>query len=293
MTTLTHLKLLFAENRLRLSFTYSLILAENIARVFYPVVTGHAINTLLAGRYDGLILFVAFWIARVGTATWRKVYDTKTFTRIYADLATRVVAEQHDARIPVGKIITRSALSKEFVDFFERDTPLIVRTAVTLVGSTVMLFGYHAWLGVIALGLVAPLTTINYFNAKRSLRLNAELNDQLEHEVDAIVARRTEAVRAHYLKLSHWRVRLSNLEASNFSLMEVFILAFFAGALVLSSHLPGIQAGTIFAILTYVKNFIGGLDDVPALVQQVSRLRDIARRMRLDAEANDTLVRAT
>jgi ABC-type multidrug transport system fused ATPase/permease subunit len=72
-----------------------------------------------------------------------------------------------------------------------------------------------------------------------------------------------------------------------FSIMEVFILAFFAAALVLSSRLPGVQAGTIFAILTYVNDLIDGLDTVPTLVQQFSRLRDIARRMQLDVEADE------
>ncbi len=242
MTTLSHLKTLFVENRLRLSITYSLILAENVIRLFYPVMTGHAINTLLAGRYDGLLLFVVFWIARMGTATWRRVYDTKTFTQVYANLATRVVAEQHSSQVPVSKIIARSTLSKEFVDFFERDTPLMVRTAITLVGSVTILFSYHPLLGTLSLALIPPLTIINYFNAKRSLRLNTELNNQLEQEVEVISGRNVDVVRNHYLQLSHWRVKLSNFEARNFSIMEVFILAFFAAALVLSSRLPGIQA---------------------------------------------------
>jgi ABC-type multidrug transport system fused ATPase/permease subunit len=283
MTTLSQLKTLFVENRLRLSITYSLILAENVIRLFYPIMTGHAINTLLAGRYDGLLLFVVFWIVRMGTATWRRVYDTKTFTRVYANLATRVVTEQHNSQVPVSNIIARSTLSKEFVDFFERDTPLMVRTSITLVGSVIILFSYHLLLGALSLALILPLTIINYFNAKRSLRLNTELNNELEQEVEVISGRNVDVVRNHYLKLSHWRVKLSNFEAGSFSIMEVFILAFFAAALVLSSRLPGIQAGTIFAILKYVDDLIDGLDSVPTLVLQVSRLRDIARRMRLDA----------
>lgn len=277
------LKAIFRQNRGRLSFTYSLILAENLARLSYPVVTGHAIDTLLAGRYDGLALFVVFWIARTGTGTWRRVYDTRTFTRIYAELAVQVVAGQHRARVPASKVIARSALSKAFVDFFERDTPLLVRTAVAVVGSLVMLFGYHTWLGVAGLCLGPPLLVVNAFNAKSSLRLNAALNNQLEQEVDVLAgggAPSAPAVREHYRALSHWRVRLSNLEAANFGVMELFILSFFAAALVLASRLPGAEAGTIFAVVTYVHTFIGGLDEVPSLVQQFSRLRDIGQRLR-------------
>jgi ABC-type multidrug transport system fused ATPase/permease subunit len=282
MTTLPQLSIIFRENRWRLIFTYTLILAENLARLYYPVVTGHAINTLLAGHYDGLVLFVVFWIARMGTGAWRRVYDTLTFTRIYADLATRVVKKQRSSSVPLSKIIARSALSKEFVDFFERDTPLIFRTAVAVVGSLAMLFGYDPLLGLAGLCLAPPLLVVNYFGAKRSLQLNHALNDQLEQEVEILsaeVAHSTKTVHDHYLKLAHWRVKLSNLEASNFSLMELFILTFFAVALVLTSRLPGAEAGTLFAVVTYVHNFIGGLDEVPTLVQQFSRLKDIGRRM--------------
>lgn len=279
------LKNIFRQNRRRLSYTYALILAENLMRLFYPVVVGHAINNLLVGRFDGLALFVVFWIARMGTGTWRRVYDTRTFTRIYSELAVQVIAEQHGACTPVGKVVTRSVLAKEFVDFFERDTPLIFRTIVALVGSLVMLFSYHPRLGMAGLCLAPPLLVINYFNAKRSHQLNSALNDQLEHEVDVITGEpgtSVPTVREHYRKVSHWRVRLSNLEATNFSAMELFILAFFAAALVLASRLPGAEAGTLFAVVTYVHNFIGGLDEVPALVQQLSRLRDISQRLRVD-----------
>jgi hypothetical protein len=139
-----------------------------------------------------------------------------------------------------------------------------------------------------SLALVLPLSIINFFNAKRSLRLNIELNNQLEQEMEVISKRNTEIVRSHYLKLSYWRIKLSNLEAFNFSIMEIFILAFFAFTLVLSSRLPDVQAGTIFAILTYVDDLIFALDNVPILVQQVSRLRDINRRMRQNTNDLET-----
>jgi len=45
------------------------------------------------------------------------------------------------------------------------------------------------------------------------------------------------------------------------------------------SSLSHIEAGTVYAMLAYLWNFISSLNHVPTLAQQLSRLKDIARRM--------------
>jgi ABC-type multidrug transport system fused ATPase/permease subunit len=276
---LTQLKTLYLQNRLRLWLTYGLTLLENIAGVLQPLVIGHAINTLLEKRFDGVVIFGVFWVVYVGTATLRKVYDTRTFTHIYGQFASDVVLRQHEQGIEGGKIIARSTLAKEFVDFFERDVPNMMTSIIGLVGAVVMLFVYDLYLGLFSLVLFFPLVVINYFNAHRSYRLNRELNDELEREAEVILGNQPAQVQQHYSLLAKWRVKLSNLEAVNFSLMEVFILALVIAVLIRTASL-NVRAGDIYAVLAYVYNLIGGLDTVPAIVQQLSRLRDIGRRTR-------------
>jgi hypothetical protein len=50
-----------------------------------------------------------------------------------------------------------------------------------------------------------------------------------------------------------------------------------------SCSLPGVGAGDIVAVFRYVILFVTALDTMPVLIQHVSRLRDIGRRMRLNA----------
>ena len=45
--------------------------------------------------------------------------------------------------------------------------------------------------------------------------------------------------------------------------------------------LPNIAAGDIYTIVTYAMNFTLSMDDVPFLVQQLSRLKDISYRVDL------------
>ena len=118
---------------------------------------------------------------------------------------------------------------------------------------------------------------------RKAFRLNARLNDDLEREVEVIGGNRSQEVSAHYRRVARWRIKLSDAEAINFSVTEVFVLALLALALARFSTLPRIAAGDILAMFQYVWMFIGGLDSAAFLVEQLGRLRDIGRRMRPEA----------
>jgi ABC-type multidrug transport system fused ATPase/permease subunit len=176
-------------------------------------------------------------------------------------------------------VAARSALSREFVSFFERDVPLALQAVYSLTGALLLLLWYDVPLVFACLALLLPAWLLNQRYGRKTLWLSGRLHDQLEREVEVIERGRSAEVRNHYDLLAGFRVRLSDAEAINFSLMELFVLALMAAALLRSCMQPGATAGDIFAVFRYVLMFVTGLDAVPMLVQQVSRLRDIGRRM--------------
>ena len=96
-------------------------------------------DDLLAGRSTGLLLFAALHVVNVALGTVRQLYDTRTFTRVYADLAARLVIEQRRRGVDISRLAARSSLSREVVDFFERDMPFLFFTLYSAVGSLVMI----------------------------------------------------------------------------------------------------------------------------------------------------------
>ena len=61
--------------------------------------------------------------------------------------------------------------------------------------------------------------------------------------------------------------------------MELFVTALIAASLVRSCTAPRLPPRAhVLAVLRYVLMFISGLDGLPLLIQQTSRLRDISRR---------------
>ena len=139
---------------------------------------------------------------------------------------------------------------------------------------------FAAAFGVI--GALAMLVVLSRRLARRSFTLNESLNDQLEREVEIIEEGRAGPVRDHYRLLARWRVRLSDLEAWNFLKMKFFVLGLIVAALARYCSLPGVRAGDIYAVFSYILLFVGGMDFVPEVTQQLARLHDIGQRVTHD-----------
>lgn len=280
------LRTLFWANRRRMLLTYGLFNIENLLRLAQPFVLGWAINDLLRGATFGLWLFVAQHLAHLAIGTFRQMYDTRAFTGIYTDLATRLVVDQRRRAIDVSRVAARSALSREYVEFFERYVPMILRSGYSVVGALAMLAYYDVWLVPICLALLVPAYVINRRYAWQTRRLSRRLHDELENEVDVIEPGTPDRVRGHYHSVAGWRIKLSDSEAVNFAAMEFFVLGVLTATLVRFCNTPGADAGGIFAVFRYVLMLIMGFDTLPKLIQQFSRLRDLDNRLAAETESS-------
>jgi ABC-type multidrug transport system fused ATPase/permease subunit len=275
------LKRLFINHYRSILLTYFLTLLENLFGLSYPWATGVAIDGLFKRSYEGLILLACIRIAHVITEVSRRVYDTRVFANIYSKLATVVVLEQNQNGVPASQIIARSTLSREFVDFFERDLPEVFQALFSFIGALAMLFIYELQIGLYSTAILIPLLIINRVYIKKSINLNQELNDRLEKEVNILTDCNSEEVYKHYHSLVKWRIDLSNAEATNYGLIEVFSIPLIIVVLLRTIQIPGIQIGQIYAVLSYLWSFLNSIRIVPFLLQQFGRLKDIGDRVKL------------
>jgi hypothetical protein len=270
---------LFNAYRWRILATYVLFNLENLLRLLQPLVLGLAINDLLQSSYRGLGWLLLQHLGHLFISTWRRMYDTRAFSAIYGDLATQLVLEQRAQEVDVSRVAARSALSRQFVDFFEQDVPVLIGGLYAILGALVMLAFYDGLLVPLCLGLLVPAWFLNRAYGRQAFWLNGRLHDQLEREVEVIQDGRPAEVRHHFRLLAGWNIRLSDKEALNFGLMELFVLALLAVALVRFGSVPGWTVGAILAAFRYLLMFLTGLDRIPQLVQQFGRLRDIGGRL--------------
>ena len=142
-------------HRRKLITTFSLVGLDNLLLLVYPVFGGWAINAVMEGNVGQAMLYgvmvLLMWI--IGAA--RRADDTRTFTKIYTEIAVPVVLEQRKREVPHSAITARVALSREFVSFFEEHLPIAATSLVSIFGACMMLLILEFWVGVLAVALLA------------------------------------------------------------------------------------------------------------------------------------------
>jgi ABC-type multidrug transport system fused ATPase/permease subunit len=263
----------------QISFTLSLVALENALLLAYPLFAGFAVDSIIRGDVHSAIWYAAvvlsFWL--VGAA--RRAMDTRTFTRIYADLAVDVVLAQRLQNQPTSTSAARVVLAREFVDFFEKHVPTITTALVSMVGAAVMLVIIEPWVGCAALvALLLGVTRLPRF-ARRNEQLHGRLNNRLEHEIRLVERTGPRTLLRHYTVLSKLRIWLSDREASAFVVVGTAAALLFALTIFQLATTPSVKPGHVYAVMTYLWTFVTSLDDAPTMVDQLARLKDIGKRV--------------
>lgn len=269
--------------RWRIALTYALTFVEDLLELSYPWATGLAIDGLLERQYEQALPIVLAWSLRSAIGLFRQMYDTRIYTQVYNEIVEDTILRQRGAGVKSSSVAARSAMSRDFVTFFEKDVPVVVTAIIGIVGSAVILFWYDLIIGGLTALLFLPVYLVNRIYVRVTLRLNEGLNNQLEHEVQAIEKAEPEPIRQHFQQVRCWRVRLSDAEAYNWTFIEVLSILVFVAVLIRATYMPTAETGDIFAILVYVWRLMENLDHVPQIVQQLTRLQDIRKRIEAGA----------
>lgn len=277
------LRPLIQTHRVRLLSAYGLTAAAHLTGQLYPLVTAFAINGVLAGDLRPVLALGVWHLLMMGLEVAAKMYDTRVFTRVYADLAGGFVERAHAQGIAPPVVAARAILTREYVDFLEKDVPGGLTALIGLATALIVLATLDRGVGAACLVLIGPLVLINMALGRRAVALNRGLNDRLEREVGILTQGRSSTVQRHFAALGAWRIRLSDSEARAFGLMELCVIVLIGAALWRLSlgEAGGIRAGDVYAVFSYVWRFVVALDQVPVTVQQLAKLKDLNRRMRL------------
>ena len=180
----------------------------------------------------------------------------------------------------------RTELAAEYVEFLDTDLPLAITSAFAVIGSLVMLFLYDPVVGAAAACLALPVALLNRELMGRSEGLYHELNDLAEVEVEVIRRGRRSESRRHFGAVGRRWVRLSDAEAASWSIVEAIAVGLWVFTLVRVTSTT-IDVGATFAMIAYIAFYIAGFDEVPGVLQRLTRLGDI--RCRLDDETDPAI----
>ncbi|HRG91593.1 MAG TPA: ABC transporter six-transmembrane domain-containing protein [Chitinophagaceae bacterium] len=282
MSRFAILKQIMLQHRYRLVLTYILFSIEMLGNLLRPFFLGVAINDLIKGTYQGLIILSAVHLGWLLIGIIRHRLDTRTYSAIYSSLVTRFLSRRYH-KTDVSKLSAHSTLAREFVDFLEFDLVYVLEALFSILGSLLLLFLYDTSVVVVCLGILLPVILFSWLYGKRMQLLNRQKNDELEKQVDIISTGNTHLIKQHYDNLRKWQIRISDQEAWNFGIMEFLVMLVIGLSLLITNKAAGsgMEAGSLIGIYSYIQRFVSGLDTIPYTVQRVSSLSDITRRIEL------------
>jgi len=126
------------------------------------------------------------------------------------------------------------------------------------------------------------VSLLNAYFWRPTHRLNRGINNNLERQAAVVSNGTLPQLHKHFRMLRFLRVKASDLEAKNWGITEIFVVCASIAIFIYAAQQPGIQAGTLFAIITYFWNYQDSLDQLPLLMQSVSQVKDISRRIQDD-----------
>src|SRR5471032_2548265 len=233
----------------KLFFTLSLVALENALLLAYPLFAGFAVDSIMRGDASSALFYalvvLAFWV--VGAAL--RAVDTRTFTRIYADLAVPVILNQR------------------------------LQNQSTSTSAARVLLAIEPWIGLACLAALLLCMTLLPRFARRNQELHERLNDRLEKEIGLVEKVGPDTLQRHYRVLSRLRIGLSDREAAAFLFIGSVAAVLFVIAISQLALSPAVKAGHVYAVMTYLWTFVSSLDEAPSMVDQLARLRDIGKRV--------------
>ncbi len=261
--------------RMKISGTMSLLFVERLLGVAVPFVLGVAINDLIDGSFRGIWWLVGLEVAALTIGTIRRLYDTRVYAGIYTDIAGETAQKTH---LSVSRRSARLGLARELVDFFEWELPELFAALIGVAGALTMLIYLLPTVGGLSVVVGIVVGIIFAVSRGRMFNLNKLLNNELERQVTMLESGREFSRWRHLLSLARWRIHLSDLEATNFAIAELFLSALIVGAVVITVR-TGLSVGEVFAVLTYLISVAENLIVLPWTYQQSIRAREIGGRI--------------
>ena len=75
------------------------------------------------------------WVLHTAIGCGRQMYDTRLYTEVYNTIVINTVLRQRQSGIEPSRVAARSAMSREFVTFFEKGDAQPPNMLVSIIGS--------------------------------------------------------------------------------------------------------------------------------------------------------------
>ncbi len=279
---------LLRQYRKPIAITWGLVLIENILLALIPLMTGRAIDDLLAGGVNTLFVLAGVLVVLTLLMVMRRIYDTRAYGKMRVGMGLDV-RDSHIEQL-VSIINARLNMARELVDFLEEQIPELITACVQIVIALIVLASFHQWLALSVFSMsVAVFLIYTLFHGK-IYRLNSLLNGQSEKQVSLLQSGRKTSLLRHLRLLNKHEISLSDTDAVVYGLIFLVAVAAIIFNLWIATQVMDVTAGSIFSIVSYSWEFVQAVFMLPLALQSLTRLKEISDRLNSNQKEDDLSV---
>ena len=272
------IKSLFKEFKFQFLLTLVLILAEAGIMLLFPLFIGHAIDGVINESRLGVFQLGGLGLALLIVGVGRRVFDSRFYGKIYEASGEKMVSRMKYNQSSVKT--ARLSMMREFFEFLENALPELINNIIGLVGVVSILFSLNIKVFYGSLVVTAVIFLVYWLTSKKTMDYNQAFNNEMERQVVVLAKNDQNALKNHLKQTVKWNIKLSDLEAFNFSVSWVVALAFLVVAIIVSVGDGVVQYGALFALVMYVFQYIENVLSLPLFYQNWLRLQEIMVRLR-------------
>ncbi len=233
----------------------------------------------LAPFLPPLIPWIILFVVSSCVGGIRRVYDTRIYTRMFADLSGEVVAQQLEQGEDLSKIAGRSSLAWQNIEFFQYNLPEFIEQLINVGGAIIALAFFDWRVAAVGAGLVLFVVVASRFYMRSVGKYQVMLNDMHEQEYNIFATKDARVIKQYYTDISALEVKFSNRSAASYGILRVLLLFMFMTTLYISLDLDRFTIGELYSIVAYVWTFVTASEYIPYLSEKWVALKDTSRRL--------------
>ena len=231
-----------------------------------------------------LIPWVLLFLINSSLGAFRRIYDTRIYTKMFANLSSEVVARQLAQGEELSKIAARSSMAWHNIEFFQYNVPEFLEQLIA-VGGAVIALGLFDWrLTVVGTILILCVMIGSKYYMRLVTKVQVALHDKYELEYDTFATREPAKIRQYYSDIADLEITQSQRSTVSYSVIRVFLLCMFLTTLYISIDLDRFTIGALYSIVAYVWSFVTATEYVPYLSEKWVELKDASRRIAMNDE---------
>ncbi len=271
------LKAVFKKYSLKLGFTLFLILLEAALAILFPLFIGYAIDSAINGSHYGAIQLGLLGVAALLVGVGRRVFDSRFYAKIYQSIGTSAISKMEDN--VSSKKSARLGMLREFIEFLENALPELISNIIGLIGviAIIATLNLNVFYGSLIVTIIIFL--IYWLTSSKTIKLNKLSNDEFEKQVDVISKNDEQELNLHLKEMMKWNIKLSDLEAINFSISWMVMIAFLVASIIISVSDGIVKYGALFSLIMYVFQYMENVINLPLFYQNWLRLKEIKERL--------------